>query len=146
MGISMGAHITLVASNKYPSNVKCLIEDCGYASLKDTLIEQTSSMMIKPLARILITLAEVYAVTFFHFNFRSEASKELKNNKLPILLIHGDKDERVLYENMHLIASSLDKNVYYKEVTFKDAKHNQAHLERDKYKEVITDFVNKFIV
>lgn len=146
MGVSMGAHIALVSSKQYPSNVKCLIEDCGYASLKDTLIEQTSSFMIKPLAKLLIALAEIFAITFCHFNFRSDVKKELKNNKLPILLIHGDKDERVLYENMHIIASSLDKNVDYKEVTFKDAKHNEAHLEKDKYKEVITDFVNKIIV
>ena len=48
MCVSAGVHIAFVSARKYPQNVNSIVENCGYASLKDTLIEQTCTYNTAP--------------------------------------------------------------------------------------------------
>lgn len=96
LGVSMGAATVMnVAGEELPGNVKAIIEDCGYTStwnqfayhLKKLFKLQAFPMM--PTASIICKIRAGY--------FISEASsiKQLKKSTVPMLFIHGDKDNFV---------------------------------------------------
>lgn len=146
-GVSMGAHIMMITSSnaKLPNNVKCLVEDCGYASLRSTLIDQMHQSFPLPLCRLFTSACELYCLIFKHFNFSSSTSKRLKNSKIPSLFIHGDIDERVIFKNLDINYNAMIKDVDHEKVIFKGVAHNKAYEEEEKYSKVIKDFVSKYI-
>lgn len=145
VGASMGAHITMMtASNKnLPSNVKCFIEDCGYASLKDELRYEAKYAVHLPFPKYFVFAGEIYARLFHHFNFKDD-TKVLKNAKIPGLFIHGSKDDYVPYTNLKRNADAMNKDIY-KEVKTFDALHNKSITYLEEYKSLMIDYVDKFI-
>ena len=146
LGTSMGGHIVMMtgSSPSIQDNVKCIIEDCGYASLKEILVlGAKNSHILFP--RFAASLGGIYARMFHHFSFRDDTKDAFKSLKLPILLIHGDLDKYVPYENLKINASNVPDEVYKEVVTFKGVDHNRSVTEYDKYKEVVSNFVSKFI-
>lgn len=145
-GASMGAHIAMVtgASKDIQPNVKCIIEDCGYASLKEILLKSATANNVKA-PRFAISLGNLYAKIFHHVSFNDSTEDAFKNLKLPILFIHGEEDTYVPFENMAKNASYVPEGIYKEIVSFPGIAHNNCVSEYDKYKEVSINFVNKFI-
>lgn len=101
MGVSMGGHIAMLSASKIDKeHLKCLIVDCGYASLKDTLIDQCSLSMPQILAKCLIIILSMYVKIFHRFSLSSNSKDSLAKLEVPVLFIHGDNDETVKIENM----------------------------------------------
>lgn len=145
-GVSMGGHIAMMSASQtnLPVNVKCIIEDCGYASLKNMLYEATkANHLIFP--RYAVWLGNLYAKVFHHFSFNDSTENAFKNLKLPILLIHGEDDTYVPYANLAKNASYVPEGIYKEVVTFKGTNHNKSILQYEKYQKTVNDFVNKFI-
>lgn len=146
-GISMGGHIVMLTGSKPNVNekVKCIIEDCGFNSLKNELI-----LMVKqspaPFPRLTVNLAELYSIIFHHFSYSNSIDKAFKTLKLPILLIHGSQDNYVPTENIYLNEKAVPKDVYYETHVFEGSGHTKSVVDsRKKYTKIVDDFVNKFI-
>lgn len=92
-GVSMGgAMVMMMSGEKLPSQVKAIIEDCGYTSIKTELGYQLKELFNLPEFPLLYTAALVGRIKL-GFNFlKASALTQLKKNKLPIFFIHGAKD------------------------------------------------------
>ena len=143
-GLSMGASTVMMTSGEdLPKQVKVIIEDCGYDSVKNELAYQLDDMFNLP-EFPMIPLASGYTKLRAGYSF-SEASavKQLEKNKLPMLFIHGDKDD--------FVPPSLVKTVYNatkgpKElVIFEGVKHAESLKKYpEEYKKAIEKFLDEY--
>ena len=146
-GISMGGHIVMKTASKKNVNekVKCVIEDCGYHSMKDELVLMTKKSP-SPIPRTTVTFADLYSRLVHHVSFTYTIKKAFKNLKMPILIIHGDKDDYVPPYNAELNYDAVPDGVYKEKHIFKGAGHTQCVVnEKEKYARIVNEFVNKFI-
>lgn len=136
-GISMGATTILLATElNLPSNVKGIIADCGFTSPK-AIIEKVVSSKFGVDIRVLLPLVNLICKSLAKFSvYECSVVEVLKNNKLPILFIHGTSDDfvpsRMSRENyeacnskkklvlidcvMHGVACLQDKVTFRKEI------------------------------
>lgn len=147
MGISMGAHIAMMTAGRkdFPKNVKCVIEDCGYADLKDDLKHEVYKLKTLKFKPLILFGGELYCKVFHHHSLKDNTKDGLKNLNVPILLIHGDKDTYVDYKNLQINTNNVPENIYKEIVTFEGAGHNESKNQLEKYKDTLINFVNKFI-
>lgn len=92
-GVSMGAATVMMTSGEnLPSQVKAIIEDCGYTSVWDIFEDELDALFGLPSFPALY-MSEIVAKIRVGYDF-SEASavEQVKQSKVPILFIHGDKD------------------------------------------------------
>jgi fermentation-respiration switch protein FrsA (DUF1100 family) len=92
-GISMGAAtVMMVSGEELPGQVKAIVEDCGYTTVRDELSYQLKRMYHLPPFPI---MSFTSVITNFKAGYRfSEASAlgQVKKNRIPMLFIHGDED------------------------------------------------------
>ncbi|WP_456278435.1 alpha/beta hydrolase [Bacillus sp. AK128] len=95
-GFSMGAATVLMTSGEeLPSEVKGIIADSGYTSVKDELSHQLRYLYRLPAFPIMEVTS---IVTKFRAGYTFEeasAVNSVKKNKLPLFIIHGDEDKLV---------------------------------------------------
>ena len=145
MGVSMGAHIaSITASTINKNNLKCLILDCGYASLKETLIDQCNITMNYKLSKFLIWILSIYTRLFHHFSLNSCSKESLSQLDVAVLFIHGDKDETVKIKNMFDNISYLKKDTPYQKAIFLNRGHNEANKDEENYTQSILSFIRKY--
>lgn len=94
-GISMGAATVLMASDVgLPENVKGIIADCPYSSPRE-IIRTVIKDVGFPVG-LTYWLAKMGGRIFGNLKLEEASALEaLKNNRLPVLLIHGDDDHFV---------------------------------------------------
>ena len=141
-GISMGASTVLLASeNKLPKNVKGIVADCPFSSPKAIIKKVTEKDMHIPffLAYPFVWLG---GLIFGHFNMNGGVVKKaLKNNKLKILLIHGEEDSFVPCLMSQEIADN-DKNIDIE--TFPGADHGLSFVvDQERYERIVKEFIDR---
>ena len=143
-GISMGASTVLLsASDKKAKNIQLAIEDCGYdnANREFSYIFAKSKIKRKWLYRIFYK----YTKQVKKIDLRQiDIAKSIKNLKMPVLFIHGDKDEFVPTEMVYTLFDSVgtDRKSLY---IAKDATHGNAYEVNPKlYEQKIYTFLNKY--
>lgn len=145
LGASMGAHIVMMMEGeKLPDNMTCIVADSGYSSLYDQM-RFTYNQTKGHFKRYVVWAANVYSLLFYHFSFRNDTKNAFKKARLPLLILHGDKDNMVPYYNLEMNAMYLPKGLYYETLTF----HGDDHLEGikhhfDEYKDTVLNFVEQF--
>lgn len=136
-GVSMGgATVMMVSGEPLPSNVKAIIEDCGYSSVYDEFKHQLKDMFKLP-AFPFVNVTSLMSRLRAGYGFK-EASciEQVKKSRTPILFIHGGKDtfvpsgmldqlydaagcekEKLLVENAyHAISNIVDPELYWKTI------------------------------
>lgn len=106
-GVSMGAATVMMASGEHlPPNVKAIIEDCGYTSVKDQLSYQLKRMYRLPSFPLLQSTSLLTKLRAGYLFEEASALKQIRKSRVPILFIHGSGDLFVptemvyqLYEN-----------------------------------------------
>ena len=95
-GISMGATTVLLSLNhNLPKNVVGVIADCGFTSPAD-IIEKVGRDSYKVNAHFFIPFLDVLCRVFGGFSIKEASTVDaVKNTELPILFIHGKKDNFV---------------------------------------------------
>lgn len=95
-GLSMGASTMLyLADQKLPSNVKCIIADCGFTSPKSILDKVFRSVVHVPSGPFLWA-ADLFARLLADFSLsQKDTLTVLPEAKLPVLMIHGLEDDFV---------------------------------------------------
>ena len=143
-GLSMGAATVMIATaNKLPDNVKCIIEDCGYSSMKE-IIEYAFKKDDKlKYTAIIMKLLEEKMKEKFNMTFDDACPKKcLDTNEIPIMFVHGMNDETVPYE-MAKILYNHTKGIR-KFYPVPNAKHTQAKTDPNYYRNIDL-FIKEYI-
>lgn len=95
-GVSMGgATVLMTSGEQLPPNVKAIVEDCGYTSVKDELTYQLKRMYRLPSFPFIQTTSLVTKLRAGYFFGEASALEQVKKSKIPILFIHGSEDSFV---------------------------------------------------
>ncbi|WEE36383.1 alpha/beta hydrolase [Lactiplantibacillus paraplantarum] len=143
MGISMGAATVMVTSGEpLPDNVKAIVEDSGYADLYDEAkfrLTHKFHLPAYPIMPVANRLAHVRA----GYGFKDgRILQRVMAGGLPILMIHGSKDQTVPVRNAHTLYDQLpqQKGLYIDS----DARHVEAiRTHPDRYQEVLDEFLHE---
>lgn len=108
-GISMGGATVMMASGEeLPSNVKCIVEDCGYTAVDDILAFQLKQIFHLPKFPLINAADSVTRLRGGFSLFDASAVDQLKKNTRPILFIHGDADAFVPFEMLEEVYHATD--------------------------------------
>ncbi len=92
-GISMGATtVGLTAENIKTDKVKCLIMEAGFTCFYDELVSSLGAVFMKQAALNYIYLM---SKSVLKADIKKSVEPSLKNNKIPVLFLHGDIDKEV---------------------------------------------------
>ena len=146
LGISMGAAGVMATSTQdLPSNVKLIIEDSGFQSLSKESYFRMKNKYHLQVGKFLMKIINYYGSHFAGYSYYDgNLVQELRKNNIPLLMIHGGKDETVPLRDVYALfnADKGDKQLYIDE----NAQHiSSIRQSPDKYREVVTNFVNKYI-
>ncbi|WP_096273605.1 alpha/beta hydrolase [Paucisalibacillus globulus] len=95
-GNSMGASLVLMTSGEeLPDEVKGIIADSGYTSVKEELKHQLKHLYHLPSFPILDVTSMITKVRAGYFFGEASAVEQVKKNTKPLFIIHGDADELV---------------------------------------------------
>ena len=148
LGVSMGGHIAMMLAGNplLPNNVKCIIEDCGYASLKDEIVHNLKNYHLpKSIEKFIFWCGKIVGTIFHKNNLNSDTKDSLTKSKVPVLFIHGDKDTYVPYSNLEINFNNMSNEQYKEKYTFVGAKHAESYkLFEEQYKDLIIKFSEKF--
>ncbi|MEG0254263.1 MAG: alpha/beta hydrolase [Vagococcus sp.] len=144
-GVSMGASTVMMTSGEtLPHQVKAIIADCGYTSVADELSYQLNDMFNLP-SFPLIPLTSLYTKVLVGYSFYEASTVEqLKKNKLPLLLIHGDQDDFVPTEFVYTLRDAT-KGSKQVEI-FKGANHATSFkTDSKRYKKLVKSFLSDYL-
>ncbi len=96
-GESMGAAAVLMASGqKLPGEVKGLIADCGFQSMKRQLRDIAANWFHLNWVELLLFRVDLFCGFLAGFRMReADTTNAMKTNKRPVLFFHGSKDTYV---------------------------------------------------
>lgn len=138
-GVSMGAATVMMASGEnLPSNVVCVMADCGYSSSKKIIKKVVREMKLPP--DLIYPFIKLGAKLFGRFDLEETSPVEaVARSKTPIVFIHGDNDDFVPHAMSVecFEAASAPKKL----VTIEGAGHGLAFpVNPNKYVESLREF------
>lgn len=144
-GISMGgATVMMVSGEALPKQVKAIVEDCGYTSVYDQLAYQLRRLYKLPPFPILHTTSWLTSIKAGYSFAEASSLKQLENNKLPMLFIHGGDDTFVPTEMaMRLFDTcKTEKDIFIVE----GASHGMAYrTDEAAYEQKVSHFIKRYI-
>lgn len=140
-GESLGA-ATTITSLKYKPDVDFVVADCGFSDIENVLREGYRNAHV-PL--FLLDLAEIGAKIRYHYSIKAmRPIDSLAENDIPILFLHGGKDNFILPENSEKMAK---KTRGYHEIhMIPEAGHAESVLtDPQSYKTYVEKFLKKIL-
>ncbi|WP_300367073.1 alpha/beta hydrolase [Brachyspira sp.] len=145
-GISMGANSVMMCcnENEISSNVKAIIEDAGFTNAYEQL-KRRLDIAYKIYFLPILEFTSLITKIRLGFSFKDiDVQKRVSESKVPILFIHGDKDELVNFNMANKLYESCSS--YKQKLIIKDGKHISAVFNNENlYWNTIKDFINKFV-
>jgi hypothetical protein len=143
-GVSLGAtSVSLLAGEDLPS-VKAIVEDCGFnnASTETKFVYSKSKLKSKFIYNLFINyLSKTHGIDLK----KVDVASKVKNAKIPVLVIHGDKDDFVPTQNGYEIFDALPEDKRDIKI-IKGAGHVESIVvDKNGYKNKIKEFLNKYI-
>lgn len=144
-GISMGgATVMMTSGEELPSNVKVVVEDCGYASVSDVFIYQLDDLFGLPEFPIINAANTVTKIRAGYDLYEASAENQVTKSKIPTLFIHGDQDTFVPYKMLDDVYNAA--NVDKEKLVIQGAGHGEAEkVNPDLYWNTIWEFVGKYM-
>ena len=144
-GISMGGATTMMVSGEsLPDYVKCFVDDCGYTSVWDQFEKELKEDFGLPPFPLMHTTS-MLCDWVYDWNFKeASALDQVKKCRLPMLFIHGEKDDYVPTWMVHELykAKSNPKELW----TVPNADHATSYkLNKETYTEKVKQFTDKYI-
>ncbi|KGR74385.1 alpha/beta hydrolase [Ureibacillus sinduriensis] len=144
-GISMGgATVMMTSGEDLPSNVKVIVEDCGYSSVSDVFVYQLDDLFGLPEFPVLNAANTVTKMRAGFDLYEASAVRQVAKSKKPMLFIHGNQDTFVPYEMLDEVyeAANVEKN----KLIIEGAGHGEAEkIDPDSYWNAVWSFVGKYI-
>ena len=144
-GISMGGSTTMMVSGEpQPAYVKCFVDDCGYTSVWDQFSKELKEDFGLP-AFPLLYISSWLCDWTKGWNFtEASALEQVKKCRLPMLFIHGEKDDyvptRMVYELYE--AKPEPKELW----VVPGADHATSYkLNKEEYTQKVKQFTDKYI-
>lgn len=143
-GISMGAATIMeLLGCKLPNNVRCAIEDSGFSSMKEEFAYTINNEFGIKYTDVILFLFENKITKELGFKYDDCNQKEmLKNNELPLLIIHSEDDDVVPYEMAKRVYNCNKGTKKFYRV--KSAIHGKCHNEKNYYKN-IKQFIDNYM-
>ena len=144
-GVSMGgATVMMTSGEELSENIKCIIEDCGYSSVVDEFEDKLKNIFNLPKTPILQVADLVSRVRAGYWFSDASSVSQLKKAKVPILFIHGDKDDFVPYDMLDKVYNAAD--VEKEKLVVEGAEHAKyAYVKPELYWNTISNFINKHL-
>ena len=144
-GISMGAATVMMASGeKLPSNVRVVIEDCGYTSVWDEFADKLKTIFHIPKFPAMYNANFITKIRAGFSLKKASCIKQIKKSKIPTLFIHGDKDKFVpfyMLDQLYSVASCKKEKL-----VIKNAGHAEAQaIESQKYWSTVRKFIKRYL-
>lgn len=145
-GISMGgATVMMAAGEPLPNNVRAVVEDCGYSSVRAEFAYQLEQLFGLPSFPVL-NMADMVARLRAGFSLLNDgdAAAQVANTRLPILFIHGGDDRFVPTAMVYDVyqAAAGEKEL----LVVEGAGHGMASsVDREVYWQAVTDFLQRYI-
>ncbi len=144
-GVSMGGATVLMTSGEdLPDNVKAIISDCAYTSVKDELSYQLKGIYGLPVFPLLKTTSLITKLKAGYFFGEASALEQVRKSKTPILFIHGQEDNIVPFE----MVLKLYENCGSEKELFivPGAGHGVSYnVDKKGYQEKVAEFLNKYV-
>lgn len=95
-GVSMGgAAVLTAAGSALPTNVRCVVSDCGYSDAREILAHKAKKLYGLPRFPAVAALRSATALLARYDLAEACPRRAVARTKLPILFIHGDADDFV---------------------------------------------------
>ncbi len=138
-GESMGAGISM--QTLAIRDVDFIIEDCGYSSFDEQIKHQLRTKKYAPLypvysiARLFIKIVGKYDLN------EISPQKAMSETKIPVMIIHGDKDNYVPFYMADILYNSL-KTEHKMKYYAKDSRHACSYYDYpEEYKQKVVEFL-----
>ena len=134
----MGAAALLILSDStlLPENIKVIIADSGYTSALDYVRNKLKNIGVIP------ELMSWFVERLYGYSLKEASSIEhVKQSRIPILFIHGEKDSTVPVENAYSLydAAVCTKELYICE----DAGHGESvFVDPERYWNKVFSFID----
>lgn len=144
-GISMGAATVMMTSGeKLPSNVRMIIEDCGYTSVWEEFAHELKYLFHMPTFPALYNANLITKIRAGYSLKKASAIKQIKKSKLPILFIHGDKDNFVPFYMLEKLYNTA--TCPKEKLVIENAGHAEAQwIEPEKYWHTVRKFIKRYL-
>ena len=133
-GFSLGGAVALMTNHK---NIKAIVTDSAYAKLSHMVEHMYSPFFIfkYPLAY----LTKLYGLIFLGLNIDDVSPVDNINNiKIPILLIHAQKDSQIPVNEAYLLHNANKKAELW---IIKNADHGMTHaINPEEYEQKVSEF------
>ncbi len=141
-GVSMGGGTVVFALKRgLPQNVKCVIADCGFTS-PEAIIRKVGYDKFKINAKFYMPFLNAMTHIFGGFSIYETTADALMYNKIPIVFIHGEKDNFVPVEMSRESLKAAGE--YGSGIFVKEADHGLSYLvETERVTREITAFLDK---
>lgn len=143
-GVSMGAATVMnVSGEDLPSNVKAIIEDCGYTSAWDQFSYQLDELFGLPPFPMMHTASLIGKFKAGYWLKDASPLEQVKKSKTPILFIHGDKDDFVPFSMLEQVYNACSSPK--EKLVIEGAGHaKSSKVNPDMYWNGIYEFLNKY--
>ena len=144
-GISMGGATTMMVSGEpQPDYVKCFVDDCGYTTVWDQFGKELKEQFGLPEIPLMYTASWLCNLKY-GWNFtEASALEQVKKCQLPMLFIHGEKDD---YVPTWMVYQLYEAKPQPKELWIvPNADHATSYkLNKETYTEKVKLFTDKYI-
>lgn len=144
-GISMGgATVLMTSGEKLPPNVKCIISDCAYTSVKGILGYQMYRMYKLPNFPLIHITSLICKLKSGYFFSEASALAQVEKCKIPVLFIHGSEDKFVPTEMVYQLykAANCDKQLF---IVNKAGHGDSFWIDTEGYKQQVEGFLKKHV-
>lgn len=145
MGFSMGGAAVLMSSDlNLPKSVCGIIDDAGFTTpLEMIKVGSKNKLRYELLSDIFTQMVNVGTKIWGHFDLKdADASVAVSKTNVPILIIHGDKDNRAPLSMAYKIYASCqgEKDLYI----VSGATHKECYRTNpEKYEKIVSEFIEK---
>lgn len=142
-GVSMGASTVLMASGTdLPKNVRGIMADCGFTSPREEfehIMKRDTHLPPYPYMHLIGLIIKLIA----KYDYSYSTTDALKDNKLPLLIIHGQADNFVPhYMSEKNVAAAKNCDVTF--ISVPNATHGKSYLvQKERCQAALTDFLRK---
>lgn len=144
-GISMGgATVMMVSGEELPQNVKAIVEDCGYSSVRAEFDYQLKSLFGLPTFPIMQFASLVTRLRAGFWLGEGSAVKQVAKSETPMLFIHGTEDTFVPFYMLDEVyeAAACEKE----KLVVEGAGHGAASsVMGEAYWQTVGRFVGKYL-
>lgn len=144
-GISMGAAAVMMTSGeKLPSNVRIVIEDCGYTSVWEEFSDKLKAIFHMPKFPAMYNANLIAKVRAGYSPKKASSINQIKKSKIPTLFIHGDNDKFVPFSMLDKLyeAASCKKE----KLVISGAGHAEAQVTYpQKYWHTVKRFIKRYL-